>query len=106
MDNLKVFMEPISGSFVADTIGERQTHTTAGASPTRLIEVDANTINKLKQSMVDICNAFNDVVFADEVELEFSFGMTGNGSICILSGSSSLGIKVTLKWGKNENTKD
>lgn len=106
MDNIKVFMEPISHDFVVDTIEGRQTRTTTGMSSARLIEVDANTVAKLKQSVLDIGNAFNDVILADEVELEFSFGITGNGNICILSGSSSLGIKVTLKWNKNENTTD
>lgn len=106
MDNIKVFMEPISNDFGVSTTEGRQTYTTTGISLARLIEVDANTVNKLKQSVLDIGNAFNDVILADEVELEFSFGITGNGNICILSGSSSLGIKVTLKWNKNENTAD
>lgn len=106
MDNLKIFMEPISSGHSESEVEGRNTHTTSITPLEHLIEIDANMIAKVKDSIIQIGNSFADIVLADEVEMEFSFGITGNGNICILSGSSSLGIKVTFKWNKSENIKD
>ena len=106
MENLKIYMEPISSGHSEADVEGRNTHTTSISSLNQLIEIDANIIAKVKDSVVQIGNTFSDIVLADEVEMEFSFGITGNGNICILSGSSSLGIKVTFKLNKSENIRD
>ena len=100
MENANIYMEAI---LPESGVEGRQTHTTGISSLTKLVEIDADMIDKLKQSAMQIGSAFADLVLADEVEMEFSFGITGNGNICILSGSSSLGIKVKFKWNTKEN---
>lgn len=106
MENSKIYMEPLFADSVSTETEGRQTYTTGKPSLGQLVELDAETINKVKQSVAELGKTLGDAVLADETEIEFSFGITGNGNICILSGSSSVGIKVTLKWNKRENIKN
>lgn len=82
----------------------RQTITTgANRVKTQLVELSLELVEKMKNQVKEISRNLSDTLVADEMELEFSFGVTGSGNICILSGDSSVGIKVVLKWNKNGN---
>lgn len=82
----------------------RNTQITNG-SRSKLWELTAfNTelIQALKENIDKVCNSFSENIMADELEAEFSFGITAEGNICILSGSSSMGIKVKMSWKKQQ----
>lgn len=102
MDSIKIYLEPIDIFGDEKTIG-RQTYTTGKSPLSQLVELNSDTIDRIKQSIVFLGESIQDNIFADETEIELSVGFTGNGNICILSGSSSMGIKVKFKWKKKEN---
>lgn len=104
MDSVKIYMETIA---VPEDRGaaERQTYTTAKSSVGQLLELNTEVTDKVKQGIINLGKAIEGNIFADETEVELSFGITGKGNICILSGSSSMGIKVKLKWTQKENIK-
>ena len=105
----KIFIEVISNEVNLTTaatsvseVNSRKTYTT-GMIPSRamqLIEVDSDLIKKIRRQIEKFSEVFSDVIIANETELEFSIGLTGSGNICILTGSSQLGVKVTMKWEK------
>lgn len=106
MEN-EIYIETISNELGANVThqnesAQRKTYTTGAISAgiMQLIELDADLINSMRNQMKKVGEVFLDTIAADETELEFSLGITGNGNICILSGSSQLGIKVTMKWKK------
>lgn len=100
MDDTKLFIEVMPDTSISD----RGTYTTGLSSTVgQMIEFNAELCEKIGRKMEEFSQVFSDKILADETELEFSFGITGSGNICILSGSSSIGVKVTLKWKKKEN---
>ena len=100
MKKQSIYMQVMS----EQQIEGRQTITT-GANPikTQMVELSSELVEKMKNQVKEISRDLSDILVADEMELEFSFGVTGSGNICILSGNSSIGIKVVLKWNKNGN---
>ena len=105
----KIFIEVISKEVNLDTdttsvsgVNGRKTYTTGMISSRamQLIEVDSDLIKKIRRQIEKFSEAFSDVIIADETELEFSIGLTGSGNICILTGGTQLGVKVTMKLGK------
>ena len=108
MNSIKFYVEPIEIFEYRETVG-RQTYTTGKSPLSQLVELNSDIIDKIKQSIASLGESIRDNIFADEfadeTEIELSVGITGNGNICILSGSSSMGIKVKLKWKKKENIK-
>lgn len=105
----KIFIEIISNKVKLDentmpTLGieGRKTYTTGLAPSTamQMIELDDELLKKIRSRIQKFGEDFSDTIIADETELEFSFGITASGNICILSSGTQLGIKVTLKWKK------
>ncbi len=91
----KLFIEAIS----TESMVERNTHTTNfSKSVGHFLEVNEDILEKLKQKIVQVSEAFSETLVADETTVEFSFSVSSEGNIYILSGNSSLGIKVKLKW--------
>lgn len=79
----------------------RQTHVTGpNNSISRFIEINEDIIDKIKDKIIGFSNCFSESLTADETSIEFSFGVSSEGNLFILSGNSSLGIKVKLKWKK------
>lgn len=99
MENNNLFIEVISE---ADN-NQRKTFQTGvnSSNISKLLEFDTNQISSLANTIKEFSSTFAETIISDEMELEFSIGFTANGNICILSGSSSLGMKVRLKWKKN-----
>lgn len=103
MNETKLFIEVMPDRSVSG----RQTYTTNfSSSVLQMIEFDTELYDELKQKIEQLSQIFFDKISADEIEFEFSFGVTANGNICILSGSSSFGMKVILKWKAKKNTSD
>ena len=98
MADNKIYIEVIS----EESKTGRNTYTTNGPQSALLemTTLDSNLISGIKRSIDQMCTSFAENIVADEIEMEFSFGITGKGNICILSGSSSMGIKVKMTWKK------
>ena len=99
MDESKMLIEVLPDS----SISGRKTYTTGFSSSVgQMLEIDSELFEKIKCRIEKFGRIFYHKILADEAALEFPFGITGNGNICILSSSSSIGMKVTLKWKKKE----
>lgn len=95
----KLYIETIQSKQMVS--GERNTYpTSAQTRMHEMLAVDTNIIENVKKTINDICDSFTPDLMSDELEVEFSFGVTGEGNICILSGSTSMGIKVKMLWKK------
>lgn len=95
MDN--IFFEVIEDS--TNDLSPNKTHYTGVTSlRTKFIPVSTEIIAKIKALINEIEPPSTST--ADELELEFSLAINANGSICVLSGSSTLGIKVKMTWKK------
>lgn len=82
---------------------ERNTYSTSAQTRIHeLVAIDEKIIRNIKQTINSVCESLSSELMSDELEVEFSFGVTGEGNICILSGSSSMGIKVKMLWKKQE----
>lgn len=98
MQNRKLYIETVQ----TDMESGRNTYTTSGtySKLREMTALDTELIQTIKENIDKICNSFSENLMADELEVEFSFCVTGEGNICILSGSSSMGIKVKMVWKK------
>lgn len=99
MKNAKIYIETVQENL---TYG-RQTNVTNGVTDRlkELTDFDIDLIQPIKDKIDKISDLFSENLKTDELEVEFSFGITGEGNICIFSGSTSMGIKVRMKWKKS-----
>lgn len=97
-----LYIEPMQTMHVGNS--ERNTYTTSAKEKMHgLVAIDEKIIRNIKQTINSVCESLSsELIMPDELEVEFSFGVTGEGNICILSGSSSMGIKVKMLWKKQE----
>lgn len=95
----KIYIETMEENY-----NGRKTRTTAGVTSKlrEITDFDVEFIEPLKQKINEISDTFCKDLKSDEVELEVALGITAEGSLCILSSSSSLGIKVKMKWTKHQ----
>lgn len=92
---MKIYFETIENEL------GRQTHVTGDNKLiNRFVEIKDDVIETIKSNIQNFSASFSDSLLADETTIEFSFCVSSEGNLFILSGNSSLGIKVKLKWEK------
>ena len=101
-----IYIETISSSdsFASASVKDRQTVPTGVTEDVlgHVLQVNSQVVQKLDETIHWVKDFFDSRHFADETKVEFSLGVTSKGTVCILSGETSLGIKVTLKWKRKE----